>query len=148
MMRSQQFPTPKKKAVVFDLDGTLVDTMKYEKHHKHHHPKFAKEALKADPIDKNIDKLKDKSEDSNIVILTARSAHYEDETKTWLDKHDVPYDKLVMRPEDDSTSKDKDLKASLLRSEILPKYNVVKAYDDKKKNVKMFKAHNIEAKQV
>ena len=148
MNRSQQFPHPRKRAVIFDLDGTLADTMKYEKHHKHHHPKFAKEALKVDIIDKNVDKLKKKAEDNQIVILTARSAHYKDETKTWLDKHDIPYDKLVMRPSDDSKTPDQDIKAQLLRSDILPEYKVEKAYDDRKKNIKMFKKHDIPAKKV
>ena len=93
--------------------------------------------------------MQNKEDDGdNIVILTARSAHYREETEEWLDKHDIKYDKLVMRPEDDSKTKDAALKEHLLKSEILPKYDVVKAYDDKKKNVKMFKAHNIEAKRV
>lgn len=149
MIRSQQFSTPKKKAVVFDLDGTLVDTMKYEKHHKHHHPDFAKEARKADPIKKNIKKLQNKEGNGNsIVILTARSAHYKGETEEWLDKHDVKYDKLIMRPENDSKTKDADLKEHLLKSEILPKYDVIKAYDDRKKNVRMFREHDIPAKRV
>ena len=147
-MRSRQFPEPKKQAVIFDLDGTLADKMKYEKHHKKHHPKFAKEALEINPIDKNIEKLKNKHEDNHIVILTARSAHYKDETERWLDKNNVPYDDLVMRPEDDPHTKDATLKSHLLETRVLPKYDVVKAYDDRKKNVKMFKEHDIPAKKV
>ena len=122
--------------------------MKYEEHHKHHHSKFAKEALKVDTIDKNVDKLQDKAKENNIVILTARSAHYEGETKEWLKKNDIPYDELVMRPADDSKTKDAPLKEKLLKSKILPKYDVVKAYDDRKKNIKMFRANGIEAKKV
>ena len=30
--------------VIFDLDGTIADDMKYEKHHKHRNEDFAKEA--------------------------------------------------------------------------------------------------------
>ena len=145
---SNQFKEPRKQAVVFDLDGTLVDTMRWEKHHKHRHEGFAKEAENADAIKKNVNKLREKHEDNHVVILTARSAHYRKETEDWLAKNDIPYDQLVMRPEHDDQTKDSTLKAHLLETKILPRFDVVKAYDDKGKNVKMFKEHNIPAKKV
>ena len=55
MSRNEHF---KKDAVVYDLDGTLVDTMRYEKHHKHDHEGFAEEAKDADEIKKNVKHLK------------------------------------------------------------------------------------------
>ena len=149
MYRSQQFPEPKKKAVVFDLDGTLADTMKWKKHHKHDHPKFAKEALKVGTIKKNVNKIREWHEQGDdVIILTARSAHYEDETKKWLDKNDIPYDQLLMRPADDSKTKDPVIKERILKADVLPKYDVVKAYDDKRKNVKMYREHDIPTKKV
>lgn len=146
MGRSEHF---KKEAVVYDLDGTLVDTMKYEEHHKHKHEGFAKEAEDAKPIKKNVKKLKkDEKKGKNIVILTARSAHYEGETKDWLKKHDIDADEVVMRPKDDSKTSDQVIKNRLLDEKVTPKYKVSKAYDDKGKNVKMFKRHGIKAKKV
>ena len=134
--------------VVFDLDGTLADTMKYEKHHKVRHEGFAKEALTVDPREDVIEKLrKAKDDGKNVVILTARSAHYRDETKKWLQKNEVPYDSLVMRPVN-SLTKDKKLKRELLEEDILPKFDVKKAYDDKQKNVDMFEKLGINAKRV
>ena len=53
-----------------------------------------------------------------------------------------------MRPSNDSKTPDKDIKENLLKKEILPKYKVGKAYDDKNKNVKMFKKNGIKAKEV
>jgi uncharacterized HAD superfamily protein len=137
------------KTVVFDLDGTIADNMKYEKHHKHRNEDFAKEALNVgvnEDILEKMHKAKDKGE--NIVILTARSAHYRDETKKWLSKNDIPYDALVMRPTDDLKAKDKNVKKELLEEDILPKFDVKKAYDDKKKNRKMFEKLGIDAKGV
>ena len=138
--------------VVFDLDGTIADNMTYEKHHKGKkgkHPDFAKEALAVgvnEDIVEKMHKARDKGE--NIVILTARSAHYREETKQWLHKHGIPYDGLVMRPTGDSKQKDKSLKRELLEEDILPKFDVKKAYDDKKKNRKMFESLGIDAKGV
>ncbi|CAB4124072.1 Protein of unknown function DUF2410 [uncultured Caudovirales phage] len=136
------------KTVVFDLDGTLADDMKYEKHHKVRHEGFAKEALNVNTNEDIVNKLrKAKTSGNNVVILTARSAHYRDETKKWLHKNEIPYDALVMRPTD-NTEKDKKVKRELLEEDILPKFNVDKAYDDKKKNVKMFDKLGIDAKRV
>jgi uncharacterized HAD superfamily protein len=140
------------KTVLFDLDGTLADDMKWEKKHKGKggkHPGFAEEALDVDTHGKIVDKVrKARAEGNNVVILTARSAHYREETKKWLHKNEIPYDALVMRPTDDSKQSDKSLKRELLEEDILPKFDVVKAYDDKKKNVKMFEKLGIDAKKV
>jgi FMN phosphatase YigB (HAD superfamily) len=138
----------KKKAVVFDLDGTLVDVMKYEKHHKTRHESFAKEAEEAPDIKKNVKKFKKDAKKEDVVILTARSAGYKKETKDWLNKHDIKPDKLVMRPKSDTKTSDADVKTRLLDEKISPQFKVKKAYDDKSKNVKMFKKHGIKAKKV
>lgn len=139
------------KAVVFDLDGTLADTMTYEKHHKGKKGKnqdFAREALHVGTNTNIVDKLKDAKKDGdNVVILTARSAHYRDETKKWLSSNGIDYDALVMRPTDNKES-DKKVKRELLEEDILPKFDVKKAYDDKKKNRKMFDKLGIKAKGV
>jgi phosphoglycolate phosphatase-like HAD superfamily hydrolase len=137
--------------VIFDLDGTIADTMTYEKHHKAKngkHPDFAREALSVgvdEDIVKKMKKAKDKGEE--VVILTARSAHYRDETKKWLTKNGIPYDALVMRPTD-NLKKDQRVKRELLEEDILPKFDVKKAYDDRKRNRKMFEKLGIDAKGV
>lgn len=137
--------------VVFDLDGTLADTMTYEKHHKGKkgkNPDFAQEALHVGTNTNIVDKLhKAKKDGDNVVILTARSAHYRDETKKWLASNGISYDALVMRPSDNLSS-DKKVKRELLEEDILPKFDVKKAYDDKKKNRKMFDKLGIESKGV
>jgi beta-phosphoglucomutase-like phosphatase (HAD superfamily) len=137
--------------VVFDLDGTIADTMKYEKHHKGKrgkNPAFAQEALEVGVNADILDKMKDAREKGdNVVILTARSAHYREETKKWLHKNEIPYDALVMRPTDNK-EKDQKVKRELLEEDILPKFDVKKAHDDRKKNRKMFEKLGINAKGV
>lgn len=137
--------------VLFDLDGTIADTMTYEKHHKGKNGKnqdFAQEALEVGVNQDILDKMhKAKKEGKAVVILTARSAHYRDETKKWLSKNGIPHDSLVMRPTD-NTKKDQVVKRELLEEDILPKFDVSKAYDDRKKNRRMFEKLGIEAKGV
>ena len=133
--------------MVFDLDGTIAETMQYEKHHKVRHEGFAKEALTVDPNTDMVKKMREaRDAGENVVILTARSAHYRPETQTWLRKNNVPYDALLMRPTD-NTEKDKKVKREIMEEDILPKFNVDKAYDDRKKNRKMFEKLGIDAKK-
>jgi hypothetical protein len=137
-----------KKAIIVDLDGTLADTRDPNAHHKTNHEGFRAHAAGADAIPKMVDKVrsaKDKGRD--VVILTARSAHYRKDTKTWLNEHGVPYDALYMRPIDDNR-KDKVVKKDLLDNDVLPNFKIKKAYDDKKKNVKMFRNEGINSKLV
>jgi len=153
MSKNNEFETQKalhkrKDTVVFDLDGTLAMTTDPKGQHKIHHEKFARKASTA-PVNEDIlDKMKKaKDNGDDVVILTARSAHYRDLTKKWLSKNGVPYDALVMRPTDDLRS-DKRVKRELMEEDILPKFDVEKAYDDRKKNVKMFEKLGIDAKRV
>ena len=136
------------KAVIFDLDGTLADTDDPNGNHKKDHQGFRSHALGADAIPEMVDKVrKAHKKGREVIILTARSAHYRKDTKTWLNEHGIPYDSLFMRPVGDDR-KDKVVKKSLLKEDVLPNFDVKKAYDDKKKNVKMFRKQGIQAKQV
>jgi uncharacterized HAD superfamily protein len=156
MSRNNEFETQRalhkrNDTVVFDLDGTIADTMTYEKHHKAKKGKnedFAKEALDVGVNDDILKKMKKAADQGkNVVILTARSAHYRDETKKWLHENGVPHDALVMRPTD-NTDKDAKVKRNLLEENILPEFDVKKAYDDRAKNRRMFEKLGINAKGV
>ena len=152
-MRNSEFESGKgkkggKKAILFDLDGTIADTTDIYAQHKGNHPEFLEKVQAAKPFDSMVDKMKKaKEKGRDVVILTARSAHYRKETKEWLNKNDIPYDALYMRHMDDSR-KDKKVKRELLKEEVLPNFDVKKAYDDKAKNVKMFRKEGIKAKKV
>ena len=137
-----------KKAIIFDLDGTLADTTDPNAHHKENHEGFRAHARGADAIPEMVEKVrKAKKDGRDIVILTARSAHYRTDTKAWLHEHGIPNDALYMRPVGDDR-KDKVVKRDLLVGDVLPNYKVKKAYDDKGKNVKMFRSEGIDAKKV
>ena len=152
MSKNNAFETGKnkhgKKAIIFDLDGTLADTEDYEALHKIDSHEFRRVARGADPFPQMVAKATDaKRKGRDVVILTARSAHYRDDTKKWLHEHNIPYDALYMRPIDND-QKDKKVKKEILQDQILPHFQVKEAYDDKSKNVKMFRKEGIKAKKV
>lgn len=137
-----------KKAVIFDLDGTLADTVDPNGHHKENHEGFRQHIRGADANQDVVDKVRKANEKGrDVVIMTARSAHYRDATKKWLHEKGIPYNSLIMRPKDD-LRKDKVVKKDLLEHNVLPNFQVKKAYDDKEKNVKMFRKEGIKAKKV
>jgi len=136
-----------KKAVIFDLDGTLADIKDYEALHKINSDEFRQAADHAPAFPHMVALAKEaKQKGRDVIILTARSAHYRSDTKNWLHKNGVPYDQLYMRPIDND-EKDKKVKKHILEERILPNFEVKKAYDDKKKNVKMFRKEGIDAKK-
>ena len=42
-----------------------------------------------------------KSEDTDIVVVTARDEYHDQQTLDWLKRYDIPCDNLLMRPSDD-----------------------------------------------
>ena len=152
MSKNNEFETGRnkrsKKAVIFDLDGTLADTQDYEALHKIDSDEFRKVARNADDFPHMVALAKEaRSKGRDVVILTARSAHYRKDTTEWLSKQGIPYDQLFMRPVGND-DKDKKIKKQILKEQILPHFDIRKAYDDKKKNVKMFRKEGIDAEKV
>lgn len=152
MSKNHEFETGSnkhsKKAVIFDLDGTLADIDDYEALHKIDSDEFRVVARHAEAYPHMVALAKEaKAKGRDVVILTARSAHYRDDTKKWLHSHGVPYDQLYMRPINND-EKDKKVKKQILEDQVLPHFDVKRAYDDKKKNVKMFRKEGIKAEKV
>ena len=119
----------KEKAVIFDFNGTL----RKEGSHKPN-KKLVKKALK--------DEKKE-----HVIVLTSEPHRKKDETKKWLKEHGLGKAELDVRPTGVNESDPRE-KARELDNHISKQFDVVKAYDDKHKNVKMFKKHGIKAKEV
>jgi phosphoglycolate phosphatase-like HAD superfamily hydrolase len=152
MSKNNEFETGRnkhsKKAIIFDLDGTLADTKDYEALHKIDSDEFRKVAKNADDYPHIVALAKEAHQQGrDVIILTARSAHYRTDTKEWLHRQGVHFDQLYMRPIGNDKN-DKKVKKKILQDQILPNFEVKKAYDDKKKNVKMFRKEGIDAKKV
>ena len=63
-----------------------------------------------------------------IIVLTGRPESTRKVTKDWLEKYNIPYDKLYMRSWEDNFLKAPDFKRKIYETEI--KENVFCAYDD------------------
>lgn len=94
-------------AVIADIDGTLV-------------------TFNGDRNDKVQDYL-DSFDDTEIIIITARTADKRDETVNELESLDIDYDQLLMKPNADTDSTEWK-KAQAER--LLETYNVMVAVDD------------------
>lgn len=78
----------------------------------------------------------------DVIIITGRREEGRDQTEEWLKTYNVPYDRLYMRGINDFTKGDV-FKEKILKTFILPKYNVLFAIDDDDKCVKMFRNNGL-----
>jgi len=147
------------KTVIFDLDGTLADITKRREMSTKENGKidwdvfFTPENIWFDtPNEVVIQMAQMLSQKNRIVIFSGRSKGTKSETKKWLDKFDVPYDVIKMRP----TSKDwmympdDELKQHWLDS-LFPdekKDNILCVFDDRDKVVKMWRDNGLQCFQV
>ena len=113
----------KPKAVIYDVDKTLTKK------------NVAKKARK------------DAKKGEKVLVVTSRPETQRKSTEQFLKENKIPADKVLMRPKGND-KKDAKVKKSLYKKEIKGKYDVKKAYDDKKSNVKMFRKEGIKTKEV
>ena len=81
-----------------------------------------------------------------IWILSGRSDVTQQATIDWLDKHNVRYDHLQMRPQDLLYLPDNDLKQSWL--DAIGKDNVAMVFDDRQQVVDMWRDNGLTTFQV
>jgi FMN phosphatase YigB (HAD superfamily) len=155
------FEVMRQKTVIFDLDGTLAFI--------HERRKVADKGngqidwdIFFDPQMIHLDKPNIpvvhmaqslSMQGFKIVIFSGRSARTEDETRTWLEAHRVPFDELHMRPDDEKDSgkwhfmPDNDLKEFWLNN-VIDKTDVFLVFDDRDQVVKMWRANGLTVFQV
>ena len=81
-----------------------------------------------------------------IYIFSGRSDKTEDATKDWLDKHNVSYDLLQMRPQGLLYKPDNDLKQDWLN--VIKKDTVAMVFDDRNQVVDMWRKNGLTTFQV
>ena len=148
-----------KKKVIFDLDGTLalIDkrrALATDNGKMNWDVFFDGDHIKLDvpntPVIKMAQMLK--SQGFDIVIFSGRSKATKDATKDWLNKHDVPFDLLKMRPTDKHWHfmKDSDLKEFWL-DDIFPGLeinDIFAVFDDRNQVVDMWRSRGLTTFQV
>lgn len=129
-------------AYIFDIDGTLAhndghrsfyDYSKVIDDQPHHHVVSVAKALDYDG--------------HYIIIVTGRKAESRADTETWLDMHDIPYDTLFARGDEDGRP-DAIVKYEILRDEIAPIYNVLGVFDDRPSVCEMWRNVGVPTFQV
>jgi len=148
----------KNKVVIFDLDGTLAlidDRRKLatKPDGKMDWDKFFDPAnidldLPNDPVIQMAQSLKDSGK--TIVIFSGRSKATKDATRNWLNRHNVPFDILKMRPTGHPWAfmPDDKLKQGWLDDLFTDKSDILCVFDDRQKVVDMWRANDITCMQV
>lgn len=114
--------------VVCDLDGTLT------KGPKDRSP-YEWDKVGQDEINLGMSHVLDGIKVINyctIFILSGRDAVCRPQTEEWLERHDIEYDFLDMRPEGNKEP-DEIIKARMIEEHIRDKYNILIWFDDRQK---------------
>lgn len=141
----------KQKAIIFDMDGTLVDVSEIRYLVERSDPRFIRrefdlfhrmsEFMPAHNL--VLDAVKwARFNGYAIMIVTARTYKYEGVTRAWLGRHKVSFTHLYMRGDDDFRP-DGEVKQDILNI-IRERYDVVHAYDDNPAVVEVWRRNGIE----
>ena len=142
------------KIVIFDLDGTLalIDKRRAISTKPNgkldwdifFNPKNIDLDLPNQPVMDMANMLS--SQGYTIMILSGRSDVTHQATRDWLNKHDIWFDHLVMRPQNHLYMADNDLKQMWLDS--IGKDNVAMVFDDRNQVVDMWRQNGLTTFQV
>lgn len=113
--------------VISDVDGTLTLGPKNRSPYDWH-------KVGNDDINLGTAKILDGVrviDDTKIFLFSGRLEECRPETEEWLERHDIEYDGLFMRPQDRESDKDYDIKRDMLFEHIVGKYNILFWLDDR-----------------
>ena len=130
------------KSAIIDLDGTLSDNTHREHLIEGENKKWRDYLQKSseDEVHEEILEFVQKlSDEYKIVILTCRSDEVKDKTIKWLKEKQIPFDNLIMLPEDRWKLADSEFKRKKLENIENPKI----AIDNKEENCKMFQKQGL-----
>jgi phosphoglycolate phosphatase-like HAD superfamily hydrolase len=146
------------KNIIFDLDGTLALIDDRRALSTKDNGKIDWDIF-FDPNNINLDKPNHpvikvaqmfKDSGFRIVILSGRLKTTKDVTKKWLQKFNVPFDVIKMRPDNNQFKfmPDDDLKQGWLDTLFTNKDDVFAVFDDRKKVVDMWRSNGLNVFQV
>lgn len=132
-------------AVIFDVDGTLVDVSSV-RHHVMQSPKrfdlFHGEAIDCPPHPEAVELTHAAREAGRaVLIVTARREAWRFHTLLWLHEQGIEHDDIYMRGDRDHR-KDYDVKADILAM-IRRRYDVRLAVDDNPAVIRLWREHGI-----
>lgn len=122
-----------RKAYIFDIDSTLSNCA-----HREHYLRdgnrdwasFFAGMADDEPIDEVVEVLRSLHEASfSILLVTGREEKYREATEEWLKLHDIPYDRLEMRPLY-SRADDTVIKKGATK-QLAKEYHILGAFEDR-----------------
>lgn len=126
--------------IIFDIDGTLSDPSQRLHFLENKDWDSFYEHCDEDPVISHVSFLaQELGKDHSIFILTGRPERVRKKTQKWLMEHYIPYDRLLMRKDEDHRP-DYVIKAEMVDSLKLP---IWLAIDDRDRVVKMFRDKGI-----
>ena len=135
----------REQAIIVDIDGTLSNNA-----HRQHHianseakdwESFHNEAIHDQPNEWCVELIEDMYSSARhkiVILVTARYEKYRKLTEEWLDKFNIPYDFLYMRP-NDVHGEDTDYKKKVYEDLIKPYYDVVFCIEDRPRITRMWR---------
>lgn len=119
------------KAIICDLDGTLAILKRNP---------FDASTCEQDELNRPVyDVVKSYHERGHrIILVSGRMDTYKPQTLKWLEKHQIPYDELIMRREKDMR-KDSMIKREIFDNHIKENYYVEFVLDDRNQVVDMWR---------
>lgn len=139
-----------RKCVIVDLDGTLCD-VEHRNHLVRNKPPRWDEYFMSchlDPPKENvIEVVKCLACFHDIHIFSGRGEVARELTEAWLEKHEVEYESLTMRPDGNKTADNKLKKSWVVEKGFKPE-NVLCILDDRQKVVDMWREMGFTCLQV
>ena len=124
----------KPNAIIVDIDGTIALT------NGRSHYDYS-DAVLTDSARGNVMELVESYSNytnSHTIIVSGRESVCKAATEQWLNKYLVDYTSIHMRPEGDSRS-DRIVKQEIFWEHIEPYYNVLAAFDDRPRVIRLWK---------
>lgn len=137
----------KNKIILFDLDGTLADIEHRRSFLESPSPdwKSFNQHMGDDTPNKPIVDLYKtlwKSEEYEIIILTGRNEEFRKVTEKWLTWNEIPFEKLLMRADEDFRP-DYIIKEEMLNDLISQGKSILFTVDDRQQVVDMWRRNGI-----
>lgn len=138
----------KPNALLVDIDGTLA-------HNTGGRGFFDWHRVGEDSLDDTVamvvrhlsTKMIDDSHYMRVIVMSGRDEVCRPQTEAWLEKHNINYDKLLMRPLNDNR-KDSIVKMELFDNHVRDNYNVMLVLDDRNQVVDMWRGIGLQVFQV
>lgn len=135
------------KTIIFDIDGTLADLNGREDFLHQEKPdwKSFNENMDKDLPNTPVVALYRtlyKSKEYEMILVSGRQERFRKVTETWLAWHEIPFDTLLMRSDDDNRH-DSEVKQDILRELQAQGKEILFTVDDRQSVVDMWRANGI-----